>query len=79
MPTCKFCNQEKPLIKAHIIPEAFFNDMRDKKTVPLSIVSTSSPPKKVIRVYMIRLFSAKSVKMVFLILINMQLNFLEMI
>ena len=43
---CKGCNQEKKLIKAHIIPEAFFVGLRDNGKSPLLVTDTGSYPER---------------------------------
>ena len=37
---CKFCNQNKKLIKAHIIPESFFRELAGKKGPSLLVEDT---------------------------------------
>lgn len=37
---CKFCNKEKKLIKAHIIPESFFRELASKKGPSLLVEDT---------------------------------------
>jgi hypothetical protein len=34
---CKLCGVDKKLVKAHIIPEAFFKPLRSGKNAPLLI------------------------------------------
>ena len=44
---CRLCGETRALLKAHVIPEAFFRELRDGSTAPLLV--TSSPngfPKK---------------------------------
>ena len=53
---CRFCLQDKKLIKAHIIPRAFFESMRseDKKNIPFQILTNSEdgyPKKSQIGIY----------------------------
>ena len=44
---CKFCNEEKKLIKAHAIPESFFRPLRDGNTPPKLVTNkTGVYPKK---------------------------------
>lgn len=31
---CRFCNSERPLIKAHVVPEGFSRVLRDGSAVP---------------------------------------------
>lgn len=38
---CKGCNEEKKLVKAHIIPESFFSDLRDGDN-PLALLTNTS-------------------------------------
>jgi hypothetical protein len=45
---CKYCGHERPLIDAHIIPEAFFRDIRQEPSAPLYMVS-SNPESHVAR------------------------------
>ncbi len=33
MSICKYCNQEKPLCKAHIIPQAFYKQIFGADTI----------------------------------------------
>ena len=40
MTHCKFCGQERKLIKAHVIPEAFFRDLDDGSGAPLLVSGT---------------------------------------
>ncbi len=41
MPTCRRCQHHKPLIKAHIIPEAFWN-LPDQAAGPMAMVSNTA-------------------------------------
>ena len=42
---CKFCGLDRPLIKAHIIPKAFFMPLRKGKK-PAKLISQNGYPKK---------------------------------
>jgi hypothetical protein len=39
MPICRFCGLDKKLIKAHVIPEAFFRRLRDGQDPPRMLTS----------------------------------------
>jgi hypothetical protein len=39
---CKFCNEERPLINAHIVPEAFFRDMKSSDEAMLYLLSSNA-------------------------------------
>jgi hypothetical protein len=43
---CRFCKRERKLIKAHIIPAAFFDPLRDGKRAPEIHSNTEGVPKK---------------------------------
>lgn len=51
--SCKFCGKEKKLIKAHVIPEAFFRRLRDGQDPPrlLTNAEKSYPKRMPIGVY----------------------------
>lgn len=54
MPTCKYCGENKKLVKSHIIPEAFFRPLRTQAgTSPLLITNLPNqyPKKSPIGVY----------------------------
>jgi len=38
---CKFCNQDRPLVKAHVVPEAFFRDLKTGD-MPLFLISSDA-------------------------------------
>jgi len=40
MALCKFCGQDRPLTKAHIVPAAFFRDTKLEKRAPLYLLSS---------------------------------------
>lgn len=44
--TCKFCKEEKKLIKAHIIPEGFFRRLRDSGVAPILATNKKGEYKK---------------------------------
>lgn len=44
---CRYCGQLKPLVKAHIIPEAFFRAIGTGKDAPILISDTSPFTKRV--------------------------------
>lgn len=47
MPTCKICGASSGFVKSHIIPEAFFRQLRDDQEAPLLISgATGQAPKK---------------------------------
>lgn len=47
MPTCRLCGATSGFVKAHIIPEAFFRELRDGQESPLLIAGTAGhPPRK---------------------------------
>lgn len=50
---CRMCRRVAPLVKAHVIPEAFFRVQRDGKEVPLLVAGRSDtfPKKAPIGVY----------------------------
>lgn len=48
---CKFCLKEKPLIKAHIIPEGFFRRLRNGQAPPRLVTSNEYPKRAPIGVY----------------------------
>ena len=62
MPKCKYCNQEKPLVKSHIIPRSFFEIKEFNKKAPkksLSLLSDSEdfkPMKRPVGIYDVHLF-----------------------
>ena len=37
---CRLCGKDRPLVKAHIIPEAFFRELRRNGTAPLLVTNT---------------------------------------
>lgn len=43
---CRFCGKQKPLVKAHIIPEAFFRAIGTGKEAPLLVTNVPSVPHK---------------------------------
>ena len=49
--SCKFCNEDKPLVKAHIIPEGFFRRLRDGQDPPRVLNEKDYPKKAPIGVY----------------------------
>jgi hypothetical protein len=54
MPTCRFCGRSEKLVKAHIIPEAFFRAIGGGRDVPLLISNTSGqlfPKRQPVGVY----------------------------
>jgi hypothetical protein len=53
MPQCQLCLFEKPLVKAHIVPEAFWRRMRAKNETPIiySTVEGYTPKRAPIGVY----------------------------
>lgn len=50
---CKLCGEDRPLIRAHIIPEAFFRELRDGGRAPLMVTNSPSvfPRRAPIGVY----------------------------
>lgn len=50
---CRFCNQDKTLVRAHVIPEGFFRRLRDGEDPPrmLSNVENTYPKRSPIGVY----------------------------
>ena len=48
---CKFCGEEKKLIRAHIIPEGFFRRLRDDQDPPRLLNENDFPKKAPIGVY----------------------------
>ncbi len=50
---CKLCGETKPLVKSHIIPEAFWREVRNNNEIPLLISSGQNqiPKKAPIGVY----------------------------
>ena len=48
---CQYCNQDRKLIKAHVIPEAFFRPLRKGKTPPRLYSQGKFPKKSPIGVY----------------------------
>ena len=46
MPLCRLCGNDRKLIKAHIIPEAFFRVLREGKDPPLLVSGTPNQPPK---------------------------------
>lgn len=47
MAVCKYCNQEKPLCKAHIIPQAFYKQIWSDNRHPLLCkIKLGSPKQK---------------------------------
>lgn len=46
MPICKLCCAEKPTVKSHIIPEAFFREMRKGDTLLLVSGTAGEFPKR---------------------------------
>lgn len=53
MPTCRLCGASSGFVKAHIIPEAFFRELRDGQEAPLLIAGAAGqvPKKSPIGVY----------------------------
>ncbi len=51
--TCSLCGKERPLVKAHVIPEAFFREQRTEKEPPLLVTNTPGvyPKRAPIGVY----------------------------
>lgn len=51
--TCRFCGQERKLVKAHIIPEGFFRRLRDNQDPPRILTNKEGeyPKKAPIGVY----------------------------
>ena len=43
---CRMCGMQRPLIKAHVIPEAFFRPLRDGEQAPKIFSAGKEPPKK---------------------------------
>ncbi len=62
MQTCKYCNEEKPLVKSHIIPRSFFEIKDFNRKAPkksLSLLSDSEdfkPMRHPIGIYDVHLF-----------------------
>jgi hypothetical protein len=47
MPACRLCDATSGFVKAHVIPEAFFRELRDDKEVPLLVTGAAGQvPKK---------------------------------
>jgi hypothetical protein len=42
MPICKLCGADTRLVKAHIIPEAFYRDIKDQRDAPLRMLGTDA-------------------------------------
>jgi hypothetical protein len=42
MPICKLCGADTRLVKAHIIPEAFYRDLKTQKDSPLHMLATDA-------------------------------------
>jgi len=51
--TCRLCNRQLKFAKSHVIPEAFWRELRDEKDVPLLVSSAegSFPQRNPIGVY----------------------------
>lgn len=46
MGKCRMCCLQKPLVKAHVIPEAFFRPLRDEQQAPRIYTAGIEPPKR---------------------------------
>jgi hypothetical protein len=53
MPACRFCRNNAPLINAHVIPEAFFRQLRHSADVPLVVTGIAGefPKRRPIGIY----------------------------
>ena len=53
MPSCRLCRRDLPLVKAHVIPEAFFRQLRHGADVPLLVTGAVGefPKRSPIGVY----------------------------
>jgi len=43
---CKFCNQDRPLVKAHVVPEAFYRELKTGD-MPLFLISSDAGKRPV--------------------------------
>jgi hypothetical protein len=60
---CKFCQKDKKLIKAHIIPEGFFRRLRDGQDPPRILTEKDFPKRAPIGVYDTAILCADCEKM----------------